>query len=230
MKKRVIIVTMLLAVSMLFLLGNLSKAQKKVDLFNDILKTTDGKTVEYGVTVIFTSDKNGEAISDDILKKLGFYDGWNTNVLNSRNAYCVEFGKDNVDGYIESTQYENHNIVTVNIIKKDNFNNLDEMKDRLEKIISDYKVNAKYFQYLKAKLPNNNIKYNNNKVLELLKGYDSTNINTVKLENGYSTTAYTKMYDSMESNGQLIDLNYALSKYSSGSYIIIGTPEINVTY
>jgi Tfp pilus assembly protein FimT len=104
------------------------------------------------------------------------------------------------------------------------------MKDRLEKIISDYKVNAKYFQYLKAKLPNNNIKYDNNKVLELLKGYDSTNINTVKLENGYSTTAYTKMYNSMESNGQLIDLNYALSKYSSGSYIIIGTPEINVTY
>jgi hypothetical protein len=46
-------------------------------------------------------------------------------------------------------------------------------------------------------------------------------INILKINNGYTGTGYL-------SNGEKI--NFALVKYNTGSYIIIGTPIIFTTY
>jgi hypothetical protein len=127
-------------------------------------------------------------------------------------------------------QYENHNVVTVNIIKHDNSNSLEDLRNKLEKYIGNKYSNVRYFQYLKCKMQSGDVYSTNKQILKLLKDHRASNINTIDLENGYSTTAYTKQYDSIQSNGKLIDFNYAVCKYSSGNYIIIGTPEILVTY
>jgi hypothetical protein len=150
--------------------------------------------------------------------------------MKSKKAHYQEFGKDNLKGYIETIHYENHNIVTINLVKKDDKNSLKELKDKLEQCLNNKKVNVKYFMYLKSKMKDDNIQYANKNIVKLLKYYGAVNINTVSLQNGYSTTAYTKRYEPIESNGKKMDFNYAVCKYSSGNYIIIGTPEIIVTY
>ena len=230
MKRKVIILNGLLIFTIILLMTGFSMGGKSSDLFDDILKKTNSKTIEYGVTAVFSTDENRESVCNDILKKLDFYDGWNTNVLKNEQAYCVEFGKNNINGYIEIMHYENHNVVTINIVKKDDKNSLGELKNKLQLCLADKKVSVKYFMYLKSKMENNDIEITNKEIVKILKGNGVTDINSVSLENGYTTTAYTKRYDSIESNGKLIDFNYAVCKYSSGSYIIIGTPEIIVTY
>lgn len=230
MKKKSIVSRVLLIFTIIALMSGFSLANKNSDLFDDIVKRTNSNIVECGITAEFTTDENREDICNYILKKLDFYDGWNTNVLKSQEAYCVEFGKNNVNGYIEIMYYENHSIVTINIVKKDSKNSLEELKSKLQQSLSDKNVNVKYFMYLKSKMPNDNIKFANEEILKLLKQYGVININTISLQNGYSTTAYTRKYDSIESNGEKVDFNYAVCKYSSGSYIIIGTPELIITY
>lgn len=230
MKKKSIISRVLLIFTIIALMSGFSLAKKNSDLFDDIVKRTNSNIVECGITAEFTTDENREDICNYILKKLDFYDGWNTNVLKSQEAYCVEFGKNSVNGYIEIMHYENHSIVTINIVKKDSKNSLEELKNKLQQCLSDKNVTVKYFMYLKSKMPNDNIKLTNEEILKLLKQYGVININTISLQNGYSTTAYTRKYDSIESNGEKIDFNYAVCKYSSGSYIIIGTPELIITY
>lgn len=230
MKKRYIILNGLLIFTIILLMTGFSVTKKDSELFDDILKKTNSNTVEYGITAEFTTDEDREDICNDILKSLDFYDGWNTNVLKNEQAYCVEFGKNNVNGYIETMHYENHNIVTINIVKRDNKNSLEELKNKLQQCLGDKKITVKYFMYLKSKMQNDNIEFTNKEILKLLKEHGTTNINTISLENGYSTTAYTARYDSIESGGEKIDFNYAVCKYSSGSYIIIGTPELIITY
>lgn len=230
MKKKSIILKGLLISTIILLMTGFSLTKKNSDIFEDILKRTNSCPEEYGITAEFTTDENRENICDDILKMLDFYDGWYTNTLNTEQAYCVEFRKNNVSGYIETMHYENHSIVTINIIKKDNKNSLEELKNKLQECLEDKKVTVKYYMYLKSKMPNDNIDLTNKEILRTLKEDGATNINTISLQNGYSTTAYTKRYDSIESNGEKIDFNYAVCKYSSGSYIIIGTPEIMVIY
>ncbi|MBC2579844.1 YwmB family TATA-box binding protein [Clostridium sp. DJ247] len=230
MRKNMITITILLILCLLFLLGDPSRAEKKGDLFNEILRKTNSSTVEYGIKEVFTTDSDKEKIVDNFIRGLGLYDGWNSTVLKNNKVYCVEFGKNYINGYIEIIQYENHNVVTINITKKDNDNNLNELKDMLKQCIPEIKTNDMIFLYLKAKLLEDDINLYNNEVLEILKNYRASNINTIKLENGYSTTAYTRQYNAMQNNGKPMDFNYAVCRYSSGSYIIIGTPEISVTY
>lgn len=230
MKRRSNILKGLLILTIILLMTGFSLTKGNSDIFDDILKRTHSDTVEYGITAEFTTDENREDICNDILKGLDFYDGWSTNTLNNPQAYCVEFRKNNVNGYIETMHYENHSIVTINIVKKDNKNSLEELKSKLQQCLGDRKVNVKYFMYLKAKVPNDDINLTNKDILKILREHGATNINTISLQNGYSTTAYTKRYDSTESNGEKIDFNYAVCKYSSGSYIIIGTPELIITY
>lgn len=229
-KKNMIIITVLVMLCFVFLLGDPSRAEKKDDLFNEILRKTNSNTVEYGIKEVFLTESNREKIVNDFLKGLNVYDGWNSTVLKNNKVYCVEFGKNDINGYIEITQYQNYNAVTINITKKDNVNNLNKLKDILRQCIPEIKTNDMIFLYLKAKLPEDDINLYNNKALEILKNYGALNINTIKLENGYSTTAYTKQYDTMQNDGKPMDFNYAVCRYSSGSYIIIGTPEISVTY
>lgn len=228
--KRSITLKGLLIFTIIMLMTGFSLTNKKSNLFDDIVKKTNSDIVEYGITAEFTTDENREYICNDILKKLDFEDGYNTIVLKNEEAYCVEFGKNNVNGYIETMHYENHSIVTINIVKKDSNNSLEELKDKLQQCLSDKNATVKYFTYLKSKLPKDNINFINEEIIKLLKEYGSSNINTISLQNGYSTTAYTGKYDSMESNDSKIDFNYAVCKYSSGSYIIIGTPELIITY
>jgi hypothetical protein len=59
---------------------------------------------------------------------------------------------------------------------------------------------------------------------------NASNIGTVEIDNGYSTVAYTRKYPVMKNDGKWIDFNYAVCSYSSGNYVIIGTPVIITTY
>lgn len=221
-----IIITSIIVIS----LNNFSSARKNTDLFNEILILTNSTTTEYGITSTFNTESSNDDIPNYVLKSFGFCGKFDKKELKDRRGYCIEFGDNYLNGYIETIKYEDHNVVTVNVVKRDNKNNLEDLKNNLQKCLKDKKINAKYFEYLKAKSTNVNIEEINNQVLSLLKNYRAVNINTISLENGYSTIAYTKNYDSIQSNNKTIDFNCAVCKYSSGSYVIIGTPELIVTY
>lgn len=231
MKKiNIVIVAICLMIGIIFLFCDVSLANKNSDLFDDILKKTNSKTVEYGITASFITDKDGEKVCNDILKKLNFSNGVNKSILKNEKTYSIEFGKNNTNGYIETMKYENHNIITINLVEKNSANLLKDMKDKLQKCVEDKDVTIKYFQYLKAQDYNNDMDTTNNEILKILKSHGASNISTITLKNGYCTTAYTGIYDAMQSNGKLMDFNYAVCKYNSGNYIIIGTPEILTAY
>ncbi|EET86767.1 conserved hypothetical protein [Clostridium carboxidivorans P7] len=228
-KKKVIFLTVFFIIGIILLISDFSLASKDLDLFNDILQITNSKTVEYGITASFITDKNGEKVCNDILKKMSFIDAKNKSVLKNEKKYCIEFGKNNTNGYIETMKYENHNIITINLVEKSNKNLLNDMKRDLEKCIDDGSVTVKYYQYLKSQVYDD-VDITNDKILKTLKNHGASNITTVALKNGYSSTLYTGLYDAMQSNGKLMDFNYAVCKYNSGNYIIMGTPEILTAY
>ncbi|WPC42097.1 hypothetical protein [Clostridium sp. JS66] len=228
-KKNVIFLTVFFIIGIVLLISDFSLASKDLDPFNDILQITNSKTVEYGITASFITDKSGEKVCNDILKKMNFIDAKNKSVLKNEKKYCIEFGKNNTNGYIETMKYENHNIITINLVEKSNKNLLNDMKRDLEKCIDDGNVTVKYYQYLKSQVYND-VDITNNKILKTLKDHGASNITTVALKNGYSSTLYTGLYDAMQSNGKLMDFNYAVCKYNSGNYIIMGTPEILTAY
>jgi hypothetical protein len=209
--------------------SSLYLASKKPDFFREIVSLTEGKVVEYGVKANFQISEDGENYCLELFKKLNIENA-DINVVKGEKFYSVEFNNNEFKGYIESTSYDNHNVVTLNIVQYDNEYRLVELKNRVSIAVGKDEKEVKYFDYLKAQINKDSTEKVNRDIAELLKNNNASNIDTIKIDNGYSTVAYTKKYPVMKNNGKLMDLNYAVCSYSSGDYVIIGTPVIITTY
>lgn len=229
MKTKAFILLIFMMVSLGDFNSNLYLASKKPDFFREIVSLTEGKVVEYGVKANFLISEDGENYCLELFKKLNIENA-DINVVKDDKFYSVEFNNNEFKGYIESTSYDNHNVVTLNIVQYDNEYRLLELKNRVSIAVGKDEKEVKYFDYLKAQVNKDSTEKVNSDIAELLKNNNASNIDTIKIDNGYSTVAYTKKYPVMKNNGKLMDLNYAVCSYSSGDYVIIGTPVIITTY
>ena len=228
MKNKILILVLLFLIS-IGQYKNASFAKNNIDLFNGIVDLTNASTMEYGIRASFENDSDGEDYCLELLKKLQFNEG-EVNVVKNDNIYSLEFNNNEIKGYIENISYDNHNVVTISVSENSEENKLTELKNKIQNAIERSDKEVKYFQYLKAQINSNNTAEINEEIISFLKNQNAVNIDTVKLDNGYSTVAYTKRYPIMKNNGKWMDFNYAVCTYSSGSYITIGTPVIISSY
>lgn len=106
--------------------------------------------------------------------------------------------------------------VELKIINYSKENSLSNLMKELTKLQTKNIFDIRYFQYIKGKV--NNIDETLDSVKKI---QEIMNINTLAIHNGYVGTA--NIY-----NGERV--NFAVSTYDTGSYLIIGTPVIFATY
>lgn len=238
--KRKSITLLCIVLSMIILQINVrfAKAQENYNLFDEILMQTKSKTVEYGLKTCFETQEEPKEICNYLISALDLNNKKTMlSTSDNKDSYCVNYSSESENGYVEAMKYGNKSLITINISNVSNENGLIPLKNKVRVSIGNRGKNIKYFQYLKAKVGviNKNVKTNNinginQKIIEILKSQGTENIETVSLNNGLSTMAYTQKFDEKVINNKLIDFNYAVCSYSSGKYIIIGTPEILTTY
>lgn len=208
---------------------NKSYAKKNINLFDEIINETNSKVEEKGVEFVFTLKNKND------LKKISSYLNLNyKKVLNKLdNNNSIKLDKNNIIGYIDKFYENNNTIISIKLAsKREGLHIIDKIKNDIQSNLKEKKYNFKIFEYVKSKSSDTNIDNINKNLLKTLKKYRCSNINTIRLERGYSTIAYTntKKYDQIISNDKFVDLNCAVCKYDFGNYVIIGTPQINTTY
>ena len=244
-KKSITLLCIVLSLIILQINVKFINAQEKVNLFDEILLQTKSKTVEYGLKTSFKAVEKPKEMCNYLIQSLGLNNKEiKLNRSEDEDSYCIEFSGANIEGYIEGLKYnseglkyDDENNITINISKIGKENGLVSLKNKVRDSIGNRGKDIKYFQYLKAKIGDSSANIGiediygiNDGIIKLLKLRGAQNIETVSINNGLSTIAYTKKYDEKVINNKLIDFNYAVCNYSSGRYIIIGTPEIIITY
>lgn len=237
-RKSIALLCIVLSIIILQINIRLTNAREEVNLFDEILLQTKSKTVEFGLTASFKTIEEPKEVCNYLVNALELNSkeiklNWSEN----ENSYCIGFSGEDVQGYIEALRYNDEEIIKINISKMGNENGLVPLKNKVSDVIGYRGKDMKYYQYLKAKMQDINtnvcmesIDATNQRIIRILKYNGSKNIETVDISNGLSTVAYTKKYQAEVNNNKLIDFNYAVCNYSSGRYIIIGTPEIITTY
>lgn len=206
-------------------------ATEKKDVINEIIKYTEGTVVEYGVKIHLEVQDCNETECMQLINGIGFPSYSVNKVQLTNGSYCLEFENSLGSGYVEYNGDNSQKSITFQAIIKDNKNGIESLKNKVQKSGLFYNKKINYIQYIKLKL--NNVRSNdetNTGIINLLKKNNAANIETIRLKNGYSSTAYTGLYSSISDKGQLIDLNFSVCNYSTGNYVIIGTPEIMTTY
>ncbi|MBK5240184.1 YwmB family TATA-box binding protein [Clostridium sp.] len=235
-RKSIVLLCIVLCLIIFGINVSFSDAQEKINLFDEILLETKGEISEYGLKVKFETRELPKEVCNYLFQTLDFDNKEiKSRIFENENFYSVEFSGRNIKGNIQSLKNNNKDVITVNISKVGNKNGLVSLKNKVSVSIGYRGENIKYYQYLKAKIgeDSENIEeiYSvNESIIKILESHGSKNIETVSINSGLSTVAYTKNYDVVVNNNKLIDFNYAVCNYSSGRYIIIGTPEIITTY
>jgi hypothetical protein len=206
-------------------------AKENVDIFQEVFSNENIEVCEYSVNATFKASITETQLLEEILERTSTILGEMEYTITDKAGFTnITFLNENHNGIINSTHYDGENIITVTVIKKDNKNKTKELQGKLSEILSHVNSRITYSQSIKGKILNNSLDEMNKFVLDTLEKNKSENINTAKLYNGYSNVANTKLYNSKKVGDKDIDIHCAVVKYSSGCYLIMGTPEITLDY
>lgn len=212
---------------------DLTYAKSNNNLIDDILKGVSGNTIECGVRYVIQPDSNGREIYTNIVRDLKeteltecYFKNENEDTVELSGTHLGKPSK----GFIKYFKSGSKEYITINILENTERNNLNELNKSFMKTFSKYSSNVKSYAFVKAELKEKDIENVNNEVLIKIRANGGSDISTVKINNGFSTTAYTGKYNSEYVGKRLVDFNVAVCSYSSGNYIVIGTPIIISSY
>lgn len=222
----------ILAISILILLvfSNISAKGKDIKIFEDIIQLNNGSIEEVGVRASFSIDDYGKEAMEKIFTELNIKDIETFEFTKDHGNDYLNFSGKNVSGTIENIKEETGSLIILNIIEKTSTNNMEVIKENISKSMKNINKNIQYSYYIKSKIASIDISDTNRKILNYLKDIGSTNLDSIEISNGYSTVGYTKYFDAIDNGGEPIDFNYAVVTYPSGTYILLGTPIIMVSY
>jgi hypothetical protein len=222
MKQKTIYCILLIAIMSNFIA---IKEVKSREMLFDISEKIHGTSVEYGINVILQDiQSDSESFS---------------NVLRNKNNYLCINERDNDKGYYGKFQSDNDEITIkgikglkekkYDILIKNKYGHIGS-KEYFKLLNLKSKKIVRVSDYIKVKLSNDDLKkYKNMTLIELSKlGFK--NIETVSLRGGYSGTAKRNLFFSNEVGDKMNDLNFALCRYDSGNYLVLGTPVITALY
>lgn len=205
----------LLIFSLLIINGKDYSCEVKEDLFNkmEIYILDKCEFVESGMKLEYTvkSQINDEySRIEEILKM-------KNNLLICKEENCISVKDEKINYSVNMYNYEDLTKVEVIVINKDSSISNFDLRALLQEIRNDNFIDERYFSFIKGKIntKDKNVFDNIEKDLQL-------QINDrLEINNGYIAKA--KMKDESYINiGQI--------NYDTGSYLIIGTPIIFVTY
>lgn len=201
--------------------------------FSSIIGNLDCEIKEYSVVGQFTTDIFSKDKLDNIIKLLECNLGkLDYKIVRKDNLLYLNFFNNTFSGDLEV--YPDNKSYTVKLscyLKEDNLNYLkiDKLKVKISSILSQFDNKIDYSQCIKVKLKETSEECKEN-ILDRLKENKLTCINTVKIYNGYSIVANLGSSNDRNIYGTNIDLQCAIVDYSSGCYLIMGSPEITLAY
>lgn len=178
------------------------------DIIEEVLKKTDCEVVESGIVFNLSNVK-----SDDVL---------------SIEKSLDEF-KSECEINVDKTPLEEERL-DIYIISKNKNKNIKSLKYDIQKTLGVKNINIKSNVYYKGKLKEDDLEKYKFIMEKQLLANGCKNIKTSPIENGVVGTANTSTYDYIETNEGRVDISFALCRYKSGTYIIIGSPIITCGY
>lgn len=176
------------------------------DVIEEVLKKTECEIVESGIVFNLSNVK-----SDDVLS-----------IEKSLDDFMSE-----CQISIDKTPLQEKRL-DIYIISKNK--NIKSLKYDIQKRLSVKNINIKSNVYYKGKLKENDLEKYKFIMEKQLLANGCKNIKTSPIKNGIVGTADASTYDYIETKEGRVDISFALCRYKSGTYIIVGSPIITCGY
>lgn len=205
----------LLIFSLLIINGKEYECEAKKDLFNEVERyvLNEYEFIQSGIKLEYTINVD---INDELNRINKIFQS-KSDLIVSKNGNCISVESENINYSVNAYNYDDLTKVEVIVINNDRTLSESYLKLLVKEIRSSNFINERYFSFIKGK-----IKTDDKNIFEdvekKLKIRVSENLD---ISNG--SIAKATMIDGT-------NLNIGQITYDTGSYLIIGTPIIFVTY
>ena len=228
-----LLIMIMFTLSILVIRDEIFYGNIKEDMFSEILDNVNASTEEYVVEGRFYSQDSKKDIYKMIVANIEKTMGQVYQEVNEDLSFKIDYNQGEYDGSISIADYaEGYDVILRISICKSNLDIKEEesIRNKIKEILSPINSNVEYSLYVKSKILSGTMDETRDVVLKQLNLNKAQNIDEVKINNGYSIIGNTNLYDKQIILGKEIDFNCAIVRYSSGCYLIMGTPVIGVTY
>ncbi|MEW8957374.1 YwmB family TATA-box binding protein, partial [Clostridium sp.] len=135
----------------------------------------------------------------------------------------------NIDLDIVDEFLESKGKIYINMGIKDNDTKLYQINDNILNLINTEYKNINTYYFIRGKLEDKEPKTYEKKLQLFLQLIGSNNVKTINNKEVYGT-ALTGFFNSEIIANEKVDLNFSINKYTSGTYVNIGTPIITFSY
>lgn len=239
-KKNIKIIFILVFFTMTYFLFNVTMAKGDDKKFiSGVLKSANSNLIEYGIKINFKGSQNQDkkivcnGILNDLRKML--HGDIQTEVMEEGSSYCLNFNNCTDSGYIEGIEDGKNNEYILSVIRKTSENNIYDFESELFDCTRNFISHPEFSIYVKADIGNQRTSKIKDNVLNYLSKENSTNVDSVKMDDGYSIVGLTHCFRKVAYEGKKIDFNCAIMRYigengDKKNYLIIGAPELFVQY
>ncbi|MFR1709871.1 MAG: hypothetical protein ACLSV2_13345 [Clostridium sp.] len=228
-----LLIMIMLTLSVLIIRDETFYGKSKEDMFSEILNNVDSSLEEYVVEGKFYSQDDKENIYKNIITNTEKTMGQVYQEVNEDLSFKIDYNDKEYDGSVSIADCsEGYEVILRISICKSNLDIEEEkiIRSKIKEILSPINSRMEYSLYVKSKILSSTIDETRDVVLQQLDLNNAQNIDEVKINNGYSIISNTNLYDKAIILGKEIDFNCAIVRYSSGCYLIMGTPVIRITY
>ncbi len=228
-----VIVGIMLVLFFIISSNNIFYGYENNNVIDEILKSMELSIKEYKATGSFDSIKAKDEIYKDIINEVENVIGQVEISSVDENKFKIYSGEEEYIGEVTILPYKQEYKVTFSIsIYGENLtlDEKDKLQTKVRKVLSIFNSNIEYSLCVKSEIINNTMDEVRDIVINNLSLYEAKNTDEVKINNGYSIIGYTGLNNKKTILGKDIDFNCAIVKYSSGCYLIMGEPEITITY
>lgn len=186
--------------------------------------------MEVGARVSYSADDYGKELLEGTFNRLKLAEIDNVSYMTDHGNLSLNFSSTKIRGSIENIKKDEGSEIIINIVEKSTSNNIEELINKISRRLNTFDKRIQYTQYIKAKVNTCDTAGVNEEILSYLRSIGTSDLESIDISNGYSTVGYTSRFEPINYGYKLIDFNYAVVTYSSGTYIIIGTPIIMTPY
>ena len=198
-----------------FNIGAFSSDKRKINCFNDLEYAciNNSKFVENGIKIQYKTKKDKQ---NEIYRINQYFS--NGNVYN-----CEQLAENKIKLYdkdikieIESWADSKYSYVTMTLVNNNELYRTEDLLGVFKELINKECEDIQYYRYYKGKVTSNSEEEYMDNISNCISKFQ-----ILELSNGYTGSGYC-------TNGEKI--NFTISNYDTGAYMIIGTPIIFTTY
>ncbi|WP_079422632.1 hypothetical protein [Clostridium oryzae] len=194
-----------------------------------LINSVSGKIVESGMEYSLQLDDTQNIHMDELIRNIYNKISWSYRKYSGGAEEVAYLDQDNIHASIKIVRGKDTKVF-ISLSEEGKQQLISKIEKKLDNFVEVKNFNSNSYKYVKVKCMESSMINCEKAIEKTIRNDNGNNIDRIRISNGYSITALIGKGPVKKIGDKLINLNCAICRYNTGTYLVIGSPIISITY